>query len=116
MGNFSANIKQVRTGRLLLQMKTQDRHQRASASKNSRDSSKKPKNESVNMSVNVRRGSKMADTDRGMKRRYLNPKKFLDVLRSQVEMMALERPSASPCTKSGRITRKHHKRNLRLNH
>src|SRR5277367_3678451 len=116
MGNFPANIKQVRTGRLPLQMKSQDRHQRASASKNSRDSSKKPKNESVNMSASVRRGSKMVDNDRVMKRRCLHPKQFLDVLRSQAKRMASERRSASPYVKSGRITRKHHKRKLRLNH
>jgi hypothetical protein len=58
----------------------------------------------------------MVDNDRVMKRRCLHPKQFLDVLRGQVRRMASGRRSASPCAKSGRITREHHKRKLRLNH
>ena len=58
----------------------------------------------------------MVDNGRVMKRRCLHPPQFLDVLRSQGKRMASERRSASPCAKSGRITRKYHKRKLHLNH
>jgi hypothetical protein len=62
------------------------------------------------------RGSKTVDSDRVMKHHCLRLKQFLDVLRNQVKRMALERRSASLYARSGRITRKHHKRKLRLNH